>query len=150
MGRFSSKKYFSYIHIDKISVFLGFIIFKSSQKMFTRKKIAINKWSIDLVCECVLMELQSGFSKNFMTQEYTAFFYFGRYSWKIDPLHESTHFMLTHVQEYIHVCKKLSKSISIIKKVKNILTSDTLKTLYNSLILPYINYCCQVWGNTSN
>ena len=48
-----------------------------------------------------------------------------------------------------HVCKKLSKSISIIKKVKNILNSDTLKTLYNSLILPYINYCCQVWGNTS-
>ena len=48
-----------------------------------------------------------------------------------------------------HVCKKLSKSISIIKKVKNILTSDTIKTLYNSLILPYINYCCQVWGNTS-
>ena len=27
-----------------------------------------------------------------------------------------------------HVCKKLSKSILIIKKVKNILTSDTLKT----------------------
>ena len=31
---------------------------------------------------------------------------------------------------------------------RSILNSDTLKT-YNSLILPCINYCCQVWGNTS-
>ena len=29
------------------------------------------------------------------------------------------------------------------KKVKNIVTSHTLKKLHNSLILPYINYCCQ-------
>ena len=49
----------------------------------------------------------------------------------------------------VHICTKLSRSISIIKKVKNILNSDNLKTLYNSLILPYINYCCQVWGNSS-
>ena len=46
-------------------------------------------------------------------------------------------------------CKKLSKKYIDYKKVKNVLTSDTLKTLYKSLTLPYINYYCQVWGNTS-
>ena len=46
-----------------------------------------------------------------------------------------------------YVCKKLTKSLSVIYKVKNILNVDSLKYLYNSLILPYLFYCCEVWGN---
>ena len=53
---------------------------------------------------------------------------------------------LCHV---LHVCKKLNKSLAVINKVKNILNDDTMKYLYNALILPYLLYCCEVWGNAS-
>ena len=36
-----------------------------------------------------------------------------------------------------HVCKKLNKSLSVIYKVKNILNVNSLKHLYNALVLPY-------------
>ena len=48
-----------------------------------------------------------------------------------------------------HVCKKLNKSFSVIYKVKNILNVHSLKYLFNELILPYLSYCCEVWGNAS-
>jgi len=32
--------------------------------------------------------------------------------------------------------------------LKNILDSDNLYTLYCSLILLYLNYVCEIWGNT--
>ena len=46
-----------------------------------------------------------------------------------------------------YVCKKLTKSLSVIYKVKNILNVDSLKYLYNSLILSYLFYCFEVWGH---
>ena len=33
--------------------------------------------------------------------------------------------------------------------MKNILNVNSLKHLYNALVLPYLFYCCEVWGNTS-
>ena len=33
-------------------------------------------------------------------------------------------------------------------RVKHLLTSSALYSLYCSLILPYLNYCCEIWGNT--
>ena len=42
---------------------------------------------------------------------------------------------------------KVSKSLSILYKVRHILDTETLFTLYNSLICPYFNYACEVWGN---
>lgn len=49
-----------------------------------------------------------------------------------------------------HICllkNKISKSIGIINKAKNILGTAHLKILYHSLIEPYLNYCSIVWGN---
>ena len=34
--------------------------------------------------------------------------------------------------------------------MKNILNVDSLKYLYNAVILPYLFYCCEVWGNASS
>ena len=48
-----------------------------------------------------------------------------------------------------YVCKKLNKSLSVIYKVKDILNVNSLKHLYNALVLPYLFYCCEVWGNAS-
>ena len=33
-------------------------------------------------------------------------------------------------------------------RVKHLLTSSALYSLYCTLILPYLNYCCEIWGNT--
>ena len=48
-----------------------------------------------------------------------------------------------------HVCKKLRKSIGILKKVKPLLTQKTLISLYYSLIYPYLTYCQLIWGKAS-
>ena len=46
-----------------------------------------------------------------------------------------------------HVKSKLSKSIAVINKAKHVLNPKSLHTLYCSLVLPYLSYCVEVWGN---
>ena len=48
--------------------------------------------------------------------------------------------------EYIQT--KISKNVYIIYTLKYILDKAVLFTLYNTLVLPYMTYCCEVWGNT--
>ena len=47
-----------------------------------------------------------------------------------------------------HIALIISRNIGIISRVKYFLNKQSLLLLYNSLILPYINYCCLVWGFT--
>ena len=47
-----------------------------------------------------------------------------------------------------HVKSKLSRSISVLGKAKHILDHNSLHILYCSMILPYLNYCVEVWGTT--
>ena len=42
---------------------------------------------------------------------------------------------------------KISKSIGIISKAKYMLSNKHLKQLYQTLIEPYINYCCIIWSS---
>ena len=42
---------------------------------------------------------------------------------------------------------KISKTVGIINKVKYVLTTAHLKLLYQSLVEPYLNYCCIVWAS---
>ena len=51
-------------------------------------------------------------------------------------------------QQINHVKNKLSKCISIIYKAREFLNKDALILLYNSLFLPHLNYCSEVWANT--
>ena len=46
------------------------------------------------------------------------------------------------------ICDKVAKVIGILSKLKRYLPSVTLKTLYNSLFLPYINHCNLIWAST--
>ena len=46
------------------------------------------------------------------------------------------------------VRKKISKGIFILNKVKFSLNERAMRTLYCALILPYLSYCVEVWGNT--
>ena len=51
----------------------------------------------------------------------------------------------SHIK-YIH--NKLSRSVSVLNKAKHLLNYKSLRMLYCSLVLPYLNYCTEVWGNT--
>ena len=46
------------------------------------------------------------------------------------------------------VKSKLSKSITTMHKAKHLLDRRSGMILYFSLFLPYLSYCCEVWGNT--
>ncbi len=47
------------------------------------------------------------------------------------------------------LCKKLSRSIFCINKVKNILTKPALKTLYYSLVHSHLTYCTSIYSCTT-
>ena len=47
-----------------------------------------------------------------------------------------------------HIMNKVSKSISIIYRASQKLNEIALLMLYNTLILPYLSYCSEVWGRT--
>ena len=46
------------------------------------------------------------------------------------------------------LASKLSKSIGIIHKSRFFLSTQSLRTLYNSVILPYLYYFNLAWGDT--
>ena len=46
------------------------------------------------------------------------------------------------------ICDKVAKVIEILSKSRRYLPSVTLKTLYYSFFLPYINYCNLMWAST--
>ena len=47
-----------------------------------------------------------------------------------------------------HIKNKISRSVGILYKLKSILPTTTMRSLYYSLIHPYLLYCLSVWGST--
>lgn len=52
-----------------------------------------------------------------------------------------------HIEQ---IGSKISKNIGIISKLKNTLPERILLMLYNTLVLPYINYCPMIWAHENN
>ena len=50
-----------------------------------------------------------------------------------------------HIQ---NVQMKVAKCVSILYKVKYLFNEKALLMIYSSLILPYLNYCVELWANT--
>ena len=46
-----------------------------------------------------------------------------------------------------YIQNKIAKGIGIITKARKVFDYETLLSLYNSLIYPYITYCIHAWGN---
>ena len=46
------------------------------------------------------------------------------------------------------VVKNISRGVGILSSTKNCVDQDALLLIYNTLVLPYLNYCVEVWGNT--
>ncbi len=44
--------------------------------------------------------------------------------------------------------RKIARNLSIIYRCKYLLPVHNLKMLYSTLILPYVFYCAEIWGNT--
>lgn len=42
---------------------------------------------------------------------------------------------------------KLAKNIGLLGKMRSVLTNNSLRLLYNSLVLPYLSYGAELWGN---
>jgi hypothetical protein len=67
---------------------------------------------------------------------------------------ECTKFLGVHIDsqltwnnhiKYIHA--KISKSMYVLYRAKLFFTKDSLYSIYCTLILPYLMYCCEIWGN---
>ena len=65
-------------------------------------------------------------------------------------------FLGVHLDEYLSfnyhctlICNKLARSNFIISKVKNILPSKSLKTLYFALVHPHLLYCLPIYSCTT-
>jgi hypothetical protein len=44
-------------------------------------------------------------------------------------------------------CKKISKTIALLRKAKDFASQEELVTIYNSLVLPHFNYCSTIWND---
>ena len=43
------------------------------------------------------------------------------------------------------ICKKITAGISAIRRIKPFVEKETLISIYNAIVRPYFNYCCEVW-----
>ena len=46
-----------------------------------------------------------------------------------------------------HISNIVSRNIGIISRVRYCVDYRTARMLYSSLVLPYLQYCCMIWGN---
>ena len=42
-------------------------------------------------------------------------------------------------------CKKISKTIGMMRRVKSVISNESLKRLYKALVLPHFDHCSLVW-----
>ena len=56
---------------------------------------------------------------------------------------------LTWKQHILFVSSRISKSFGILSRLRHFVPTDTLLSIYQSLILPYITYGIAVWGQAA-
>ena len=53
---------------------------------------------------------------------------------------------LTFINHVLYTKGKMAKAIGILYRGKKFFTEQTMKTLYNVFVYPYLMYCIEVWG----
>ena len=48
------------------------------------------------------------------------------------------------------ISNKISRGVGILSKLKHFLPRTVLRSLYQTLVLPHLQYCCSVWSSASN
>ena len=44
-----------------------------------------------------------------------------------------------------NICKKITSGISALRRLKEFADKQTLLSMYNDIVRPYFDYCCEVW-----
>jgi hypothetical protein len=57
---------------------------------------------------------------------------------------------LTWKYHTLYISKKLSKSLGILSRARQLLNKSTLRQLYYSFLYPYLSYCNIIWGHSSD
>ena len=52
-------------------------------------------------------------------------------------------------EHIIYIKNKVSRAIGIIYKARKYANKQTVKQMYYTFVFPYLIYCCEIWGNTS-
>ena len=47
-----------------------------------------------------------------------------------------------------NISSKISRSVGVLSKIKSYLPRNVLRTIYNAIVLPHLNYCNEIWGKT--
>ena len=49
-----------------------------------------------------------------------------------------------------NICNKANRALGALKRAAPFLPIDTRALMFNSMVLPHLDYCCTIWGTTSN
>ena len=60
-----------------------------------------------------------------------------------------THDQIRFSDNINQTCKKVSRSINVMKKLSAYLPQTSLKTLFYSIVYPHIIFAIEVWGSSS-
>ncbi len=44
-----------------------------------------------------------------------------------------------------NICNKITSGISALRRLKDFVDRQTLISVYNAIVRPYLDYCCEVW-----
>ena len=47
------------------------------------------------------------------------------------------------------VCKKVKKGLGVLRRIRDVVPSDSLIKVFNATIQPHFDYCSSVWDNCS-
>ena len=114
------EKLTEWFKINKLSLNVG----KSNYMVFSNKKIELLPVKLNSI------ELEQVTVTKFLGVQID-----NRFSW---------------VDQINVVKRKISRAIGSMYRIKDKVDESTLLTVYNTLILPHLSYCCEIWGNTYN
>ena len=55
--------------------------------------------------------------------------------------------MKNHVDSF---CNTVSRRIDVLRRAKAVISTESLKRLYDALVLPHFDYCSLVWDNCTD
>lgn len=158
------KLFILYINdICQVSKLLSLVLFADDTNVFCSGE-NLKKLQDDINEELNKLKLWFDWNKLSLNVSKTKFMIFGKYRINtrvqididgvaIEQVHENKFLGVTiddklcwkpHIT---HVKYKIARSIAVINKAKHVLDYKSLHTLYCSLVLPYLHYCAEVWGN---
>ena len=124
----------------------------------------VNKCNVDLVkvsewlvANRLTLNINKTFSMIFSNRQYEADNYSIRIDNEIIPYVSSGKFLGVVMDRFLkfdnhvsEICGKLSKSVGILKKLREYIPGKQLIDLYYNFAYPYLVYCNLVWGKTND